>query len=378
MRALFAFLCFFLMSIPVFAESFDEQSAPISLSVGGYARWYGVYSDVFHQKGTKKINRDSYNFVDVMGDMEIYFQGETDISDTLKIGFTAQLNSATDDIDTDIDNEYAFYADKKNGRIWDEVFLMIDGDFGRFFIGNVRNVAYQIAVTAPTVSALGVQESDFTGLYGTLPVTTLPVYDYLSAKVSYLSPVMNGLSVGFSFLPSNNINGHDDTVLKNGTLNNAEIATVLYQTEIEPYFISASMSYARYEPQSGKAGENFSTGINIGAGNWTIGSSFMRSLYRDLNNKDPVGTGIINGGSVNTFDIGFSYDIGLMAASVNYIDMNGKNKDGVLRQKMWQTSFRYKLGAGIDVFTDASYVRLHVAESKRSHVGMATGFDLSF
>ena len=366
----FKYACFIMTVLaPVVVRA---QSAPVSLELGGYMKWYAAAGYV-----KAKENKADYNRFDIMGDAEIYFSGESVLceDEKYKIGVMAQLKTGTESTDSDDSGEYALYADTKEGRIWDEVYALFDASFGRFFLGNVKNVAYQMAVTAPTISVLGVEESEFTRLSGSVPMTTLPVYDDVGTKISYISPTIGGVTAGVSYMPSNNTNGHDASVLKSGTLDFAVISSLLYDKETAHGFFSFSFAVAQYKPRIGRSGKNFSAGFQIAEGNHTLGASYMKSLNGDLDNG---ANGAVHGGKSQTLNIGWTYDLGLAAAGVNYIVQTGEDKYGNLRRSMMQTSFKYRLASGVDAFCDMAYINDNTTQNRRNTFGSAVGIDLSF
>lgn len=347
------------------------QEEPLRLEIGGYAKWYaaGTYR-------RSKQNSPAYNRFDVMGDAQIEFSGYAALSQDYAVGLTAQLKGGTESADNDgFANEYALYADTKEGRTWDEVFLTFDSPAGRLFLGNVKNVAYQMAVTAPTISALGVEESQLTRLSGAAPLTTIPVYDDIGAKIQYISPTFSGFTIGAGYMPANNTNGHDATVLKSGGLDSSLVATLLYETQTDHGFFNVSVSGARFEQKTGKAGKSLSVGAQFAEGNHTIGASYMKALNGDLDNG---ADGAVHGGRTQTVSVGYVYDLGLAAAGVNYIVQTGENKSGNLRQSALQTTVRYRLGRGVDLFCELAYVNDNTAQNERDTFGSAAGFDLTF
>ena len=347
------------------------QEAPLRLEIGGYATWYaaGTYR-------RSKQNSPAYNRFDVMGDAQIVFSGRADLSPDYAVGLTAQLKGGTESADDDgFAGEYALYADTKKGRTWDEVFMTFDSPAGRLFLGNVKNVAYQMAVTAPTISVLGVEESQLTRLSSAAPLTTIPVYDDVGAKIEYISPTFDGFTFGVGYMPANDTNGHDATVLKSDGLESSLVSTLLYEAQTDHGFFKFSVSGARFEPKTGRAGKSLSVGVQFAEGNHTIGASYMKALNGDLDNGPD---GAVHGGRTQTVNVGYVYDLGLAAAGVNYIVQTGENKFGGVRQSVLQTSLKYRMGYGVDLFCDLAYVNDDAANDKRDTFGSAIGFDLSF
>ena len=369
---LYGFLAGVMAAFPASADDFSE---PMSLSLGGYMRWYGTFADFFDVKNMPRLGNGNYNKFDVMGDAEIYFTGTLLVADGLKLDAVAQLKAGTE------------------VKHFDETYLGIETDFGRFQIGNIKNTAVQMSVESPTVSMIGVQESSYNrfGVFGALGKSaeaTYATWDDISTKLNYISPSMAGVSVGVSLMPSNKSNGEDDTIFANNAVfQYGATATVLYDARFgdnDEWLIAASASYAHYKPRDSFTGahkpiRDFSAGVNVGWRGFTVGGSVKRELSPF--NTDTAGENFSNAQGY-VYDAGVSYDNGVYGLSLNYI--GAKNRDTARKaaknaSDLVVAAGKYRLGAGVNVFMDVSFAKIDMASgAKAKGIGSATGFDVVF
>ena len=351
-------------------ELFDQ---PIELQIGGYMSWYAAYAN---QKKNSLImesfdadtftpfynNIGKYNNFDIMGDAEIYFSGSTTLENGVKIGAMVQLEAGTD-------------SDTSNHTI-DETYMTIDSGIGRIILGNVKNVSYQMAVTSPTISTLGLQETDFRRLV-MVPAdfaynkATYSLLDDISTKLSYITPTVSGFTFGVSLMPGNKKKGKDANDLLTPYRGDIKLfkygvdATALYQHDFGKFDIETSASYTMYKPNLRANGfmdeekeiRSYGAGINIGFGNWTVGGSF---LYTNMSHETNVFllpfADVAKGAS---WDVGVEYSAGPFAASANIFQSRADNinidgKKDIFT--MYLLSGKYKILAGIDTFIDIAYV----------------------
>ena len=346
MRRFFsAFFCFGLL----FASTASAADAePVKLRLGGFMKWYAAAA--YNENVPAGYD---YNRFDLIGDLEVYFKGETALSDGFKIGVMAQLEGGTDD------------SYKK--RQWDEVYLYADTLYGRFFMGDVKNAGEKLSVTAPSTSFLSVSDGDFEYLmpvpedvsYLNAPFMKSP--DSLAPKLMYFSPSVNGLMIGVSVSGASNANGHDSSVLypENNSstgvkIKNGVSAALLYEYENEggDFGVSLSATYSGYKPNDvlSHSLHDFALGANVSFHNWTVGGAVrrskadVRSAYADLQGY--------------RWEAGVLYDAARWSASVNVAvskvrgDVNVRGDDDYA---LYVASYKYRLGAGVDFFAEAGY-----------------------
>lgn len=355
------------------AEARETQSQPIELKLGGYMRWYGTFADFFKKNNLALLENQNVNKFDVMGDGEIYFQGRTRLDDGMEIGAMVQIKAGTE------------------VKTFDESYLFVDGAFGRFQAGNVKNVDYQMSVNAPTVSFIGLQESSYNrfgvfGLLGKSAEATYATWDDISTKLNYISPNVSGFSLGVSLMPSNNSGGLDNTVFVNNTVFQYGGAVIgLYENRLnDDWLLTSSASYAFYKPRESYAGthkaiRDFSAGMNVTYKDVTIGGSVKREL-------SPVNTFVVGENFSDTqgwvWDAGVSYDAAVYGLSLSYT--GAQTRDTALnsarnRSDLIVAAAKYRLGAGINVFFDMSYAKVDKASGEKAQgIGSAAGFDVVF
>jgi len=376
-----------LLSFPASAttEAFD---LPIELQLGGFMTWYGTYGNQ-RKMTTTNTGRivGEYNNFDLMGDAEIYFSGKTKLQNGVKIGALIQLKAGTDS-DT-------------NNHVIDETYMTVDSKIGRIIIGNTKNVSKKMSIIAPSVSSLGVQETDFRRIL-IVPAgfaynkATYPLLDNISTKISYITPTFSDLTFGVSLMPGNKNKGKDSNNLlipddgiklfKYGV-----DAAALYEHDFDGYSLSASATYTVYKPNlqanaiPGKEKDikEYGGGLNIGIGNWTIGGS-----YHYTNMSQETAAFLIPRANVAkgaAWDAGVKFTAGPVETSANVLQsradsllVNGK-KD-IYTQ--YQLSGKYNIIKGVSAFADLGYMYFRSASNNRalSNKGpvAAVGMNLNF
>lgn len=368
-------------------EVFDQ---PIELQLGGYMTWYGTYSNQKRttlKEGTPSMPIGEYNNFDLMGDAEIYFSGSTTLQNGVKIGAMIQLEAGTD-------------SDTSDHTI-DETYMTVDSKIGRIIAGNVKNVSNQMAVTSPTVSTLGVQETDFRRVL-TAPAgfsynkATYAVLDDISTKLSYITPTFSGFTAGISLMPGNKKKGKDDDnlLIPGGGIKLFKYgadATALFTHDFGSFNLETGASYSVYKPNlhanadfvKEKNINEYGAGLNIGFGNWSVGGSYhYTNMSRDTAGFLNPYANVAKGAS---WDAGVKFSAGPFAASANVfqsransLEVDGK-KDVF---SMYQLSAQYKILAGINVFADLAYLDFKSASDVRglSNKGpaVAIGMNLNF
>lgn len=373
--------------------------APIQLGLGGYVTWYGAYVNqkrdtlVASELGTP-FPIGKYNNFDVIGNAEIYFSGKARLNNGIVVGAMVQLEAGTDP--------------STASKTIDESYMTVDSSLGRIIIGNVKNVAYQMSVTAPDFSTIGLQDSDYNQLIippdgFTMHSATYPLFDDISTKISYITPTFAGFTAGVSFLPGNSTKGQDnnnllfptDSVPLNRKFKDGLVAVGLYEQNFGAFNIASSVSFTTYKPfvatfednggnisllrEKTKSVKEYAAGLNIGSGNWNFGGSYR---YVDA----PKSSVAVLDNDLNGYawDAGISYSFGPVETSLNYFHSSKSNYafDGDDEYNLYQLAGNYQLGAGVGTFVNVGYVEYESADKSRgkSNEGLAvsTGFNLSF
>ncbi len=385
------------LSFPVAAqtkatvEAFDQ---PIELQLGGYMTWYGTYGN--QHKNTQTVsgtNVGEYNNFDLMGNAEIYFSGKTKLQNGVEIGAMVQLKAGTD-------------SDTSN-HVIDETYMTIDSKIGRIIAGNVKNVSNQMSVTAPSVSTLGEQETDFTRVLAvprrfSYNKATYALLDDISTKLSYITPTVSDFTFGISLMPGNKTKGKDSNTL---LIPNDGIklfkygadAAALYEHDFGKFNLSASATYTIYKPNlhanatlvpaaafiKEKNIKEYGAGVNVGIGNWTVGGSYH---YTNMSmNTAAFMNPYANVAKGAAWDIGVKYTAGpfetsatVLQSRAESINVNGK-KD-IYTQ--YQLSGKYNIIKGISAFMDLAYLNFDSASANKSlsnkGPAVAIGMNLNF
>lgn len=365
-------LFFFLLAVCPAANA-QTQEGPLQLNLGGFTTWYAAGSYNKHTPAG-----ENYNRFDVMGDAEVYFEGTLTLSEDFKIGVMAQLEGGTDD-----------YSDT-----WDEVYMYAQGKFGKLIIGDARNVSYSMTVTAPSVSVLGAEWTYYTRQVNQpanvvfIDSTDSKDLDSLAPKLSYISPTVNGLTLGLSLTTAGNTRGHDASVLypendPNGdyTLKYGAMGLVRYEAEVaQDTVLAASAYYGHYRPNStaySHSEQDFGLGMKVSSGAVSVGASYRR-IMADAQSDFASRQGY-------ALDVGVSYDAGKYAVSANYYRSQARGDladEADDRVDMYVVAAKYRLGAGVDLFADVGYLNFkdETRDGAKGNegVGTAVGFALSF
>ena len=373
-------------------EAFDQ---PIELQLGGYMTWYGTYGN--QHKNTLTVsntNVGEYNNFDLMGNAEIYFSGKTKLQNGVEIGAMVQLKAGTDPDTSD--------------HVIDETYMTIDSKIGRIIAGNVKNVSNQMSVTAPSISTLGEQETDFTRVLAvprrfSYNKATYALLDNISTKLSYITPTVSDFTFGISLMPGNKTKGKDSDNLLIPDDDGIKLfkygadAAALYEHDFGKFNLSASATYTIYKPNlhanatrvpaaafmKEKNIKEYGAGVNVGIGNWTVGGSYH---YTNMSmNTAAFMNPYANVAKGAAWDIGVKYTAGpfetsatVLQSKAESINVNGK-KD-IYTQ--YQLSGKYNIIKGISAFMDLAYLNFDSASANKSlsnkGPAVAIGMNLNF
>jgi hypothetical protein len=345
-----------------------QASEPVKLELGGYSYWYLGYADNNAANGSK------FQGADIKGDNEIWFDGSTTLDNGMKVSAHVEL-------------EAGGHGDYTTDPI-DESFVTVEAGFGKLIVGTTGNADKYLHVSAPDVG-LGLSDGDY-GYWIASPAnwtsfreftTTWGDRDDHAEKVMYFTPVFHGLTGGISYTPS--VNTEDNrgaVVLSNGSPHNGLSLGLGYARELGDWTVAASAGYYHADVKGFSASQEFSAGLKIGYGAWTVGGSFRHSEEDD---RLTSGTGVTTAGDGNAWDVGISYTTGPLGLSVGYMMSDaeagvGNNYD-VMR--LWQASANYALGAGVALVGSIMYVDYKGAAdttARNDGVAAVSGIRLTF
>ncbi len=415
-----------------------EAADKIKLDVGGFSKWWvvGAWQSSAFSGATASGTPAGNNVVtptngsgqranvDVKGDNEIWFSGNTTLDNGLKVGvFVSMEAGGHSDLTTDvIDASYAW----------------IEGGFGKVIGGTAPNGTALIHVQAPdaangTVGAsqIGnnftiIKPTSVMGMnqivgWSTSSNTTAIVTDDKAEKLTYVAPSFYGLTLGASYIP--NVTRQD---VRTTPLARAEAfgGGALYANTFGPVGVKASAGYVWVDlSAAGNLGvTNFTQaafGTQLSYAGFTLGGSYQRA--RQDNSQGGV-NGLSNtviaatsttvlSGTVNlsatkggvaldfggdAYDVGLQYATGPYAISVGYFHSgvngimnptltNGGKQDTI---DLYQASGKYNLGPGVDALATVGYIDykdqrkglMGVSDSAYENSGWAamTGLSLTF
>jgi len=303
------------------AASAQTTDGPIRLGLGGYFSFYGVYLDQSNDPGEPGAFRQNF---DLKREAEIFFTGQTTLSNGLRIGVDVQLEaeSCSDQID--------------------ESYIWFQGSWGRLNLGSENSAAYLLSPDVPLVDGnfdgidptyrlwngfVGDPRAPPTG--GASPIdTSVTIITSDSEKLTYLSPRIAGLRAGFSYTPDNSeetsagsIKGSVGATGGMNLNNNAgEWGNVVelglnYDDKIGLLDVILGAGYGYGFLESGDALGTFKNrqtwhlGGQLGFGGIKFGGIYF---YDD--------NGLVTRGTQRNWQIGLSYAIGPWAVGVSYLD----------------------------------------------------------
>lgn len=359
----------------------QAQTDPFEFKVTGFLTWYAGFSnqnDNVYMAGAKSDQFPvlpagdpaagaypliGYDKASLITNAEVDFVGSYTFDENTKLSFFMGLDIIREDVNIDLS------------------YLMLDSAAGRFIVGNSKNVANMMAVKAPNVSTLGLQDTDYFNMvalpYGfAINPATYSIADNDTAKASYITPQMNGWTLGFTVMPSDSGLSPVDAfyVAQKTRFEYGANAAVLFEHDFGSYQLSVGAHYSFTKPTfdgvawntAGVEEKNihqYGGGINVGFGNWSVGGSAMA-----VNTSDEIGQHMHIGGRSLAkgvaWDAGVSYTAGPFAVGLNVIQSRANSffQEGKKDiYTLYLLSFNYKVIKGVEWFTETGYVDFNAA-----------------
>lgn len=390
-----------LVAVGLVGADAAQAADPIKLSVGGFSRWWVVgaeqsskYSDAV-SANTALATRGGagrYNDAGIKGDNEIQFQGSTALDNGLKVGVFVSLEAGghTDQTTDLIDSSYAW----------------VEGGFGKVFVGTLKNGAALLHVSAPDAASNfnegGMATGNYTILkpatvmgmnqragYSAATNTTAIITDNKSEKITYVTPVFAGLTLGATYVPTVLA---EDNRAQGGDRGQAFGVGAGYTRTIGPVGVKLSAGAVKSVLAAGETYSQYSGGTQLSYAGFTLGGSYQlardaaaRSASVANGNLSSTGTGKFVGGvdltkdftalnlaagtanfdySGQAYDVGLQYATGPYAVSFAYFHSatKGLRADGTSYRNhgddtidFYQASGKYSLSAGIDLLASVGY-----------------------
>jgi predicted porin len=317
-----------LLGMATAAQAQDQmkKAEPVQVSVGGYHGQFFGWVDQKNRSGAGASGKP-VDF-DVQSDSEIWFNGRTELSNGIRVGFRVELEANT------------------SGDQIDESYMFIEGGFGRVEWGTLNNVAYRMLYKAPDAFKRGwLNEGNHANFVinttgspqfdSSIAMTSIRFYDNDSTKINYYTPRIEGFQVGLSYVPEASQDREGQVPAKGGPgagYNRGFAASVNFVRTFGPVDIAASAGYFTWNaPDDVNAPDPdaYSFGLNVGFSGFKVGASYMKiEDGRAASQGSAAGlptfpnTTKLEG---RAWDVGASYTFGPATVSLTYFD--GNNKD---------------------------------------------------
>jgi len=334
----------------------------LEVDLGGHFKGYGVYSN------PDEVSTSEIRAFDILHETEIHIGGETTLDNGLTVGVHFEIENDEDDADLGIEENYAYFS----------------GNWGRLNAGIEDGAAYLLQVAAPSADSNldGIRQYINPVNYSVINNSNLRAlgqttdlrFDYdmstsgKHAKLTYLSPIMNGFQGGISYTPEvdggtndNNLNGlngnsFDDT---EDDLGEAYEIGLRYEGQFQNVGVIAGAGYAHAELEADADASNddqdeWNIGVDLDVGAFGIGASY---LDVDVSDKDSAtGAGALD---TETWVVGVDYTTGAFKLGASYYDQNAEEEvaGGLeLDTQRYSGGVVYTYGPGMTFRGSLSYI----------------------
>lgn len=429
-----------LVAAGVLSTGSASASDAISLSLGGYSKWWVVgawNSSSFEQSpgnysknpgnsgGTTGVNQSgtaNFNNADVKGDNMVFIGGKTTLNNGMKVGVDVHIQAGGNTLpSTDtVDKSY----------VW------LEGGFGKFLVGSQKNGTYLLGNTAPDAAGNwndgGIMTNNWAlakpvGVNGMAGGnTTLINTTDNAAGITYVAPTFYGLTVGGSFIPNaqQNVFGHPTNmnaaqVNLSGGASSAMVTNLqppvksvygvgaLYANTFGPIGFKADAGWITAQVDNAAAQTSFAGnggvlangwmeqryGVNLSYAGFTAGGSYRHQQSNNSNGglaglqeQTTWGDGSFANG--DAYDLGLQYATGPYAVSFSYFQSQtqsgwaGYTTDAHDHIDFYQLSGKYNLGPGVDILASAGYANYNgaanIAADHNSGWTAMSGLSLTF
>lgn len=297
-----------------------DAAEKLKLGIGGYFQAYVGYFDADDNdtRNATGINgTGDYRSFDFFREAEIHFNGEVALDNGMKVGIDVQLEAET------------------CGDQIDESYLYFQGDFGKVILGSENSAAYLMSYGAPAADAnfdgadpnyaFNPLADAFGSQYSTLAYAPNMTSD--SEKITYMSPRFAGFAAGVSWTPDNTEDGDGSSIPARRNDGNGigrsqgtaqrdiwELA-VNYENKFGDFGILAGVTYGfasdleRRAPDGADEQEEFSAGLNVTYGAFTVGGGYWWT-----------NSGIRNNGDTSAWALGAAWANGPLRVGVSFMD----------------------------------------------------------
>lgn len=383
-----------LVAAGLFVTGTASASDKINLELGGFSKWWVV--GAWNSSGYLNAAHASYDNVDLKGDNEVWFGGNTTLDNGMKVG-------------VDIHLEAGGHTDMTTDTI-DKAYVYVEGGFGKFIVGTQNNGTALLHVQAPDAAGNWNQGGMMTGNYsivkpGTVNEmgggnTTAIQTANNSEAITYVAPTFYGLTVGGSFLPHPGVEDNRGNINLNSVATNGSGTVVggfqqvygvgaLYANTFGGVGVKVSAGAIQGRLDTYNIPVNASWfeqayGTQLSYAGFTLGGSYrhQQAAYGSGTVADLASLGAVttqgNGslGNGRAYDVGLQYATGPYAVSFDYYNSHvahtdttnlttalaaglatndGAANNGHDMVDMYQLSGKYNMGPGVDILASTGY-----------------------
>lgn len=298
----------------------------LELGLRGFTTGYAVYANQDEPAGVR------YRSLDLRRATELTLSADMKIEGGPAVGMSMEL-----------------LGDRFDANQVQESYLYISGDWGRVNLGEEDGIAYLLQVTAPPADDRIDGARPKIGAFSTVTLGGTLRYGHndfgRTNKLTYMTPVIDGLQAGASFVPSPSEGDRDGisaAAVGNTTgtdLENAWEIAARYTHDMSAIRLTLGAGFSRGAQELQEAGEEdrkrFNAGMTLSWNDLHVGTSF----------------GIANNAADNndteTRVIGARYAMGSYAAGVTYL--NQSNENATLNEDIdrWTVGLVYDVGSGL-------------------------------
>ena len=332
------------------------QAGELELGIEGNASVYGVYAN---QNGAG----DGMSEFGLKREVELNFTGEVALDNGMTVGVAIETDQASTTNDP--------------GRSDAAAYVYAEGGFGKVVAGSEYNAAYLMQVAAPAVDAeldgmdpaynvistsASVDNASY-AMYGdSTEYSSGGGYNAGAEKLTYISPIWEGLQVGASYTPDTNSAYIEEDIVSTGEMadTKADAAySVAARYAVEDvleadWTFGAGFNKTTFDGDS--AIEEWNVGVNADVEAWTFGAAYYE--------QEDDGT------ETETLALGANYETGAMTYGASYLqkDVDGDDLD------RYMAGVNYAYGPGMSLNGSVSYNELEDNDATVVAVGTVINF----
>lgn len=365
-----------LIFVPISVNA-EDSSYAIS---GKLDALYG-YSDVANPYEKLDKNNNQVNIGYISSGIEHEF------NDEYSVGISLNLMAATD---KEIQNF-------NNGNWGKEIYATLNSPYGQIIGGETYNIAALLQVSAPNFGPLGVNNSEIVDFisnpnwyrrdkkyasFKTLNSTTMNT-DGVAPKISYLSPQIYNTNIGFSYIPDSYNRRGLENRFADYAEDDAYVVALYNEVDWGIFEMTTALGYGVYHDND----KDYSAGISLKRGNWSIGSGYRRTYVdggdnpvNEENRSEKMPELFDNYREGQAWNVGVGYQFGPYKGSLSYFEAKADNTDNKDQIVMMANDFQ--LNKWLNIYAVAAHVKFKGENSDiyNNNKGYAfvTGLGLNF